>query len=74
MATVGRPSAAARCDSPVSSPITTGDRASVAARYRLVMENGEPVVRVAFLCEGEPKHCARDRKMVMKGLPFAKAR
>lgn len=54
--------------------IYIGDRASVAARYRLVMENGEPVVRVAFLCEGEPKHCARDRKMVMKGLPFAKAR
>lgn len=51
-----------------------GDRATVAARYRLVMENDEPVVRVAFVCEGTEKHCARDRRLVMKGLPFARAR
>ncbi len=54
--------------------IYMGDRASVAARYRLVTENGEPVVRLAFLCEGTVKDCARDRKRVMKGLPFAKAK
>lgn len=49
-------------------------RARVAARYRLVMENGDPVVRLAIACEGTAKHCARDRKLLMKGLPFAKAR
>jgi TonB family protein len=54
--------------------IYMGDRASVAARYRLVTENGEPVVRLAFLCEGAEKDCARDRKLVMRGLPFAKAK
>jgi TonB family protein len=51
-----------------------GDRATVAARYRLVMENGEPVVRVAFVCENNEKHCAQERRLVMKGLPFAHAR
>lgn len=47
---------------------------TVAVRYRLVMENGEPVVRLAFLCDNAPRICARDRKFLMKGLPFAKAR
>ena len=46
----------------------------VAARYRLEMEAGEPVVRFAFLCDNEPKFCDRDRKLLMKGLPFARAR
>ncbi|MGH8062190.1 MAG: energy transducer TonB [Pseudoxanthomonas sp.] len=47
---------------------------TVAVRYRLVMEHGEPVVRMAFLCDNAPRTCARDRKFLMKGLPFAKAR
>lgn len=46
----------------------------VAARYRLVTENGQPVVRMAFLCGGTQKRCARDRKFLMKGLPFARAK
>ncbi|MFT3667651.1 MAG: TonB family protein [Pseudoxanthomonas sp.] len=49
-------------------------KARVAARYRLVTENGEPMVRVAFLCEGPRRQCAQDRRLVMKGLPFAKAK
>lgn len=47
---------------------------TVAVRYRLVMENDEPVVRMAFLCDNEPRACARDRKFLMKGLPFARAK
>lgn len=47
---------------------------TVAVRYRLAMENGEPVVRMAFLCDNAPKICARDRKFLKKGLPFARAR
>ena len=47
---------------------------TVAVRYRLVMENGEPVVRMAFLCDNTARSCARDRKFLKKGLPFARAR
>ena len=47
---------------------------TVAVRYRLAMENGEPVVHMAFLCDNTPRTCARDRKFLMKGLPFARAR
>jgi hypothetical protein len=47
---------------------------TVAVRYRLVMENGEPVVRMAFLCDNASSSCARDRKFLKKGLPFARAR
>lgn len=47
---------------------------TVAVRYRLVTENGEPVVRMAFLCDNAQSTCARDRKFLKKGLPFAKAR
>lgn len=47
---------------------------TVAVRYRLTTVNGEPVVRMAFLCDHEPKTCARDLKFLKKGLPFARAR
>lgn len=47
---------------------------TVAVRYRLMMENGEPVVRMAFLCDNTPRICAHDRKFLKKGLPFAWAR
>ena len=47
---------------------------TVAVRYRLVMENGEPVVRMAFLCDNTSRSCARDRKFLKKGLPFARAK
>lgn|GEM_PF-829352 len=46
----------------------------VAARYRLVMVEGEPVVRVAFVCDNTPKYCERERQVLMRGLPFARAR
>jgi len=47
---------------------------TVAVRYRLVMEEGEPVVRMAFLCDSAPRTCAHDRKFLKKGLPFARAK
>lgn len=42
------------------------------ARYRLVMEEGKPVVRVALLCERAPDECDRLRDFLLKGLPIAK--
>jgi TonB family protein len=47
---------------------------TVAVRYRLVMENGEAVVRMAFLCDNKPRRCAHYSDFLEKGLPFAKAR
>jgi TonB family protein len=44
------------------------------ARYRLVQEQGEPVVRVALLCELEPGPCEELREFLLKGLPIARAR
>lgn len=46
----------------------------VAARYRLVMVEGEPVVRLAFVCDNTPSYCEKERKALLKGLPFARAR
>jgi TonB family protein len=45
---------------------------TIAVRYKLVMENGEPVVRMAFLCSGGVSQCKRDRKVLLRGLPFAR--
>ncbi len=42
------------------------------ARYRLVMEDGEPVVRLALLCERAADECGRLEQFLLKGLPFAK--
>lgn len=42
------------------------------ARYRLVEEQGVPVVRVALLCKLEPKPCEDLRAFLLKGLPIAK--
>lgn len=49
-------------------------RPAVAARYRLVHEGGEPLVRVAILCDNTESACKRDGRLLMRGLPFAKAR
>jgi TonB family protein len=44
------------------------------ARYRLVEEDGEPVVRLGILCEDTAEHCAEMREFLFKGLPSAKPR
>lgn len=44
------------------------------ARYRLVEEDGVPVVRLGMLCERPADECERLREFLFKGLPFAKAR
>lgn len=44
------------------------------ARYHLVQEQGESVVRVALLCELEPGPCEELREFLLKGLPIARAR
>ncbi|MCX7033328.1 MAG: energy transducer TonB [Arenimonas sp.] len=47
--------------------------ASVAiARYRLVMEGGKPVVRVAIVCERPVDECDRLTAFLLKGLPIAR--
>jgi TonB family protein len=53
-------------------PFTDG-RIDLAVRYRPVMENGEPVVRLLVVCAKPPAMCATDESFLMKGLPFAKA-
>jgi TonB family protein len=42
------------------------------ARYRLVMEDGKPVVRVGLLCEQAADECERLKDFLLKGLPIAK--
>ena len=66
-----RQNGATRSNTVVNLPQAGPD---VAVRYRLVTENGEPVVRMAFLCDNAQSTCARDRKFLKKGLPFARAR
>lgn len=48
-------------------------QANLAARYRLVTEDGAPVVRLAIVCDDAPEACETARKFLLKGLPFAKA-
>ncbi|MBF6023843.1 energy transducer TonB [Lysobacter niastensis] len=45
----------------------------LAARYRPVMENGEPVVKVMVVCAA-PNICSQLQPELLKGLPFAKAK
>lgn len=47
-------------------------RSVAIARYRLVQEEGRPVVRVAILCEETPEACAQLSEFLMQGLPIAK--
>lgn len=44
------------------------------ARYRLVEEDGVPVVRLFLLCERPADECQRLSEFLFKGLPFARAR
>jgi TonB family protein len=59
---------------PVEAP--RGSRASLdtiaVARYRLVSEDGKPVVRIALLCEYDAQGCDQLRAFLMQGLPIAK--
>lgn len=59
---------------PPASPVEPTARVITAAiaRYRLVQEGGEPVVRLAILCERPEEECARLREFLFQGLPFAK--
>lgn len=41
------------------------------ARYRLVLEDGKPVVRLGLLCEAEADACAQLQAFLLKGLPTA---
>jgi TonB family protein len=54
--------------------IRSEDKVDVAVRYRPVMANGEPVVRLMVLCEKSSTACAQDEAFLLRGLPFAKAR
>jgi len=47
---------------------------AVAARYRPVMEPDGPAVRLSMKCELEKSQCEAVQDMLLKGLPFAKAR
>lgn len=44
------------------------------ARYRLVEEDGVPVVRLGMVCERPADECERLREFLFQGLPFAKPR
>ena len=54
--------------------ITSRGITTVAARYRPIIENGQPTVKLAVLCELEPSQCDGVRDILMRGLPFAKAK
>lgn len=56
-----------------TAPMAPSTVAAV-ARYRLVEEDGVPVVRLGLLCERPADECERLREFLFKGLPFAKAR
>ncbi|WP_457098055.1 TonB family protein [Lysobacter sp. P5_B9] len=47
---------------------------NVAAHYRPVMVEGEPVVKLAMRCEDTAEACSKAQEFLLQGLPFAKAR
>jgi len=60
-----------------SVPDETGTQRHVSevvamARYRLVEEDGQPVVRLALLCEADGEDCAQISTFLLEGLPIAK--
>lgn len=58
---------------PPADPVAprTAARTIAIARYRLVMEGGEPVVRLGLLCE-RATECEQLRAFLLEGLPFAR--
>lgn len=59
-------------DSP-AAPFAPSELVAV-ARYRLVEEDGVPVVRIGLLCERPEDECHGLGEFLLKGLPFAKPR
>ena len=53
--------------------ISAQGRPVVAARYRPLVENERPVVKLAVMCELEAQQCDGVRGILMRGLPFAPA-
>jgi len=51
---------------------TMGENTVAIARYRLVEEQGEPVVRLALLCEAPQEKCSELNGFLLQGLPTAK--
>lgn len=54
--------------------VSKDNEPNLAARYRPRMEDGEPVVRLAVLCGDTPEACAKAQALLLKGLPFARAK
>ena len=54
--------------------ITSRGITTVAARYRPIIENNQPVVHLAILCELNETQCESVRNLLMRGLPMAKAK
>lgn len=55
--------------------LSIDDASSVAARYRPVLEDGEPVVRMALRCELEASQCASLQKALLeRGLPMSRVK
>lgn len=48
--------------------------ANVAAHYRPVMEEGQPIVKLAMRCGDTPDACTKTQEFLLLGLPFAKAK
>lgn len=53
--------------------ILKNGNANVAAHYRPVMLDDEPVVKLALRCGDTPEACAKTQTFLLQGLPFAKA-
>jgi TonB family protein len=54
--------------------INSKGTASVAARYRPVMDNGKPIVKMRMLCELQQKQCDDVRALLLKDLPMSPAK
>jgi TonB family protein len=48
--------------------------ANLAAHYRPVLEEGEPVVQLSVRCNDTAEACDKAQESLLKGLPFAKAK
>jgi len=58
----------------ITTPEFWYQNGNLVARYRPVVENDEPVVKVALICGPVQDDCARYQPDLLKGLPFAKAK
>ena len=58
--------------SPDAAAPSGGVQTLAVARYRLVKEAGQPVVRLGLLCERPAAECETLREFLFQGLPFAR--